>query len=119
MKQPLVLAIAVAIATGGGLAGCTRDAPATAAAATATEAPVEDAAARAARLTTLYAEYWEELLKLNPVQATFQGDPRYILGGPFPGSDLAQERGLALPLYHELTAADQARVAARLLALLP
>jgi len=77
MKQPLVLAIAVAIAAGGGLAGCNRDAPAQAAAATIAEVPAEDAAARAARLTTLYAEYWEELLKLNPIQATFQGDTRY------------------------------------------
>ncbi len=29
------------------------------------------------RLDRLYAEYWEETLKLNPIQATFQGDPRY------------------------------------------
>jgi len=77
MQQPLVLAIAIAIAAGGGLAGCNRDAPAQNAAAAVAEAPVEDAAARAARLTTLYAEYWEEVLKLNPVQATFQGDARY------------------------------------------
>lgn len=77
MKQPLVLAIAVAIAAGGGLAGCSRDAPAQAVAATVADVPVEDAAARAARLTTLYAEYWEEVLKLNPIQATFQGDARY------------------------------------------
>ncbi|MEO6103455.1 MAG: DUF885 family protein [Pseudoxanthomonas sp.] len=33
--------------------------------------------AKAAQLQKLYAEYWEEVLKLNPVQATFQGDPRY------------------------------------------
>ncbi|MCD9005367.1 DUF885 family protein [Luteimonas sp. XNQY3] len=77
MKQPHVLAIAVVLAAGSGLAGCTRDAPAQAAAATLAEVPAEDAAARAARLTTLYAEYWEELLKLNPIQATFQGDTRY------------------------------------------
>jgi len=32
---------------------------------------------RAARLNTLYAEFWEENLKLNPVSATFAGDPRY------------------------------------------
>jgi uncharacterized protein (DUF885 family) len=32
---------------------------------------------RAARLDQLYAEYWEENLKLNPVSATFAGDPRY------------------------------------------
>jgi uncharacterized protein (DUF885 family) len=32
---------------------------------------------RAARLNTLYSEYWEENLKLNPISATFAGDPRY------------------------------------------
>lgn len=77
MQQPLVLAIAIAIAAGGALVGCNRDAPAQTAAAPVAEAPVENAAARAARLTTLYAEYWEDVLKLNPVQATFQGDARY------------------------------------------
>ena len=77
MQQPLVLAIAVAITAAGGLAGCNRDAPAQTAAAAVAEVPIEDAAARATRLTALYAEYWEELLELNPIQATFQGDPRY------------------------------------------
>lgn len=33
--------------------------------------------AKGARLTKLYADYWEEVLKLNPIQATFQGDNRY------------------------------------------
>jgi uncharacterized protein (DUF885 family) len=32
---------------------------------------------RAAKLGTLYAQFWEENLKLNPVMATFAGDPRY------------------------------------------
>jgi uncharacterized protein (DUF885 family) len=32
---------------------------------------------KAARLNALYEQYWEETLKLNPIQATFQGDPRY------------------------------------------
>src|SRR6187200_2282867 len=32
---------------------------------------------RAADLNTMYAEFWEENLKLNPVSATFAGDPRY------------------------------------------
>ncbi|HEY5971330.1 MAG TPA: DUF885 family protein, partial [Pseudoxanthomonas sp.] len=32
---------------------------------------------KAARLDKLYEQYWEEVLKLNPVQATFQGDNRY------------------------------------------
>ncbi len=35
------------------------------------------AEAKAQRLDRLYAEFWEESLKLNPIQATFQGDPRY------------------------------------------
>ena len=32
---------------------------------------------RAQQLDRLYDEYWEETLKLSPLQATFQGDPRY------------------------------------------
>jgi uncharacterized protein (DUF885 family) len=32
---------------------------------------------RAAQLSTMYAEFWEENLKLNPLSATFAGDPRY------------------------------------------
>ena len=32
---------------------------------------------KATRLNALYEQYWEELLKLNPLQATFQGDNRY------------------------------------------
>lgn len=32
---------------------------------------------KAEQLQALYEQYWEELLKLNPVQATFQGDARY------------------------------------------
>jgi uncharacterized protein (DUF885 family) len=31
----------------------------------------------AARLNRLYAEFWEENLKLNPLTATYAGDPRY------------------------------------------
>ena len=30
-----------------------------------------------ARLNQLYADFWEENLKLNPLQATYAGDPRY------------------------------------------
>ncbi len=32
---------------------------------------------KAAKLKALYEQFWEETLQLNPVQATFQGDPRY------------------------------------------
>jgi uncharacterized protein (DUF885 family) len=46
-----------------------------------TAAPAAPAAAapqsKGQRLSALYDQYWEELLELNPVQATFQGDPRY------------------------------------------
>src|SRR6187397_872802 len=38
---------------------------------------VQAAESRAAQLNTLYDEFWEEYLKLNPVTATFAGDPRY------------------------------------------
>ena len=33
--------------------------------------------AKSAQLQKLYADFWEEGLKLNPIQATFQGDDRY------------------------------------------
>src|SRR5690349_19737488 len=38
---------------------------------------VHAAESRAAQLNALYAEFWEENLKMNPVTATFAGDPRY------------------------------------------
>ena len=44
---------------------------------TAAHAPAADAPAAAAQLNTMYAEFWEENLKLNPITATFAGDPRY------------------------------------------
>jgi uncharacterized protein (DUF885 family) len=40
-------------------------------------AAAQTAESKAQQLNRLYAEYWEETLKLNPIQATFQGDPRY------------------------------------------
>ncbi|WP_343226337.1 DUF885 domain-containing protein [Marilutibacter chinensis] len=33
--------------------------------------------AKAAKLDALYEQYWEEMLEMNPLAATFQGDPRY------------------------------------------
>jgi uncharacterized protein (DUF885 family) len=47
--------------------------PQTARAATVTQT----AESKAQQLNRLYAEYWEETLELNPIQATFQGDARY------------------------------------------
>ncbi|KAB8318535.1 DUF885 family protein [Tolypothrix campylonemoides VB511288] len=64
--RPLVLALALTLAAG-----------ATPAVAVTPATPVQPDAAKAKKLDALYEQYWEELLKLNPVQATFQGDPRY------------------------------------------
>ncbi|HVR81784.1 MAG TPA: DUF885 family protein [Luteimonas sp.] len=66
--RPLALALALTLAG------------AASAPAFATDTPPQAAAteqARAAKLNALYDQYWEEVLKLNPVQATFQGDTRY------------------------------------------
>ena len=69
------LAFAVALALGTAVAGCTT----TPAAGTTPQAAAaaEVAADKAAQLDALYAAYWEALLELNTLQATFQGDPRY------------------------------------------
>jgi uncharacterized protein (DUF885 family) len=68
VRVPALLALAIATALVGTVV---QPAPAQAAAAT------RPAETKAQRLDRLYAEYWEEVLKLNPIQATFQGDPRY------------------------------------------
>jgi uncharacterized protein (DUF885 family) len=67
---PAALALAVTIGLGG---AATLPAPALAAGQGATA----NDTAKAAKLNALYAEYWEDVLRLNPIQATFQGDPRY------------------------------------------
>ena len=66
---PRLLALALAVA----LAGCS----ATGSEPAATAIGAEEASTTAARLDALYARYWEERLELNPLAATFQGDPRY------------------------------------------
>ena len=68
----VLLAIAIAAAVAG-LAGI----PAPAHAAGGKAPPAATAESKAQTLNRLYGEYWEELLRLNPIQATFQGDPRY------------------------------------------
>ncbi len=71
--QPLALALCIA------LAGCAT-APASPPAPSPAEAAASEAAsaaAKASRLDQFYAAYWEEMLKMNPIQATFQGDNRY------------------------------------------
>ena len=64
----------LALALGIALAGCGASGTESPQAGSASSA---DASARAERLDSLYAAYWEERLELNPLAATFQGDPRY------------------------------------------
>ena len=64
----LCVALAAALASFATPALRAADAPAAATA---------PAAGKAAQLDKFYADYWEALLKLNPLQATFQGDNRY------------------------------------------
>ena len=54
-----------------------RPAAATQAKAKTAQRPAKKAETRAEQLQRLYAEYWDASLKLNPLQATFQGDPRW------------------------------------------
>ncbi|KQZ59923.1 MULTISPECIES: DUF885 family protein [unclassified Lysobacter] len=65
--RPLALALALTVAAAAIAPGHAAETPKAAA--------VDQA--KAAKLTALYGQYWEEVLKLNPVQATFQGDNRY------------------------------------------
>jgi uncharacterized protein (DUF885 family) len=74
-RRLIVLSLSLALAACGG-ADEAAQAPA-AAPAPAAQPAKPDATALAAQLETLYEEFWEEQLKLNPVQATFVGDPRY------------------------------------------
>jgi uncharacterized protein (DUF885 family) len=72
LAAALVAAMAGCASTPSADAGAS--ASAAAPASTSTQAPD---AAKAQRLNAMYEQYWEELLQLNPLQATFQGDPRY------------------------------------------
>ena len=74
--RPLVLALAVTLAACGSGEQVATPA-ADQAAATPAATPAVDPAAKAKQLDALYAEMWEENLKLNPIQATFIGDARY------------------------------------------
>src|SRR3546814_4097767 len=64
--RPLLLSLAIAATLTGVLAM-----PSPVSAQEAATAAVA-ASDKAARLDALYEQYWEELLKLNPLQATFQ-----------------------------------------------
>ncbi|MGN0858081.1 MAG: DUF885 domain-containing protein, partial [Stenotrophomonas sp.] len=67
--RPICLSVCLALAAG--LSACS---PAPEAASPAVAA---DSQSAAQRLNALYADFWEEGLKLNPLQATFQGDHRF------------------------------------------
>ena len=68
LRTRLVLAIAIATA----ISGC-----ATTGASMSAGGSHQIAESKAAQLDKLYQQFWEENLKLNPIQATFQGDNRY------------------------------------------
>lgn len=68
---PLTLAVALCLALPAFAAG-----PAPAAAAPAAPAAVS-VQTKGEKLKRLYEQFWEEQLKLNPLRATAQGDPRY------------------------------------------
>ena len=69
--RPLALALALAVTASAVPAIATPASGAT------TSATPSGQQAKAARLNAFYEQYWEELLKLSPLQATFQGDDRY------------------------------------------
>jgi len=73
----LSVALALALTACGDRDASTAPAAGTTAESTAAAAPAKDPAALAAELEAIYEEYFEEGLKLNPIQATFIGDTRY------------------------------------------
>lgn len=85
--RPILLGLAIAAA----LAGCSRT-PSTDTATPAEPVATQTAEAKATQLKQLYADYWEGYLKLNPIQATFQGDPRYNAELPDFGSATYREQ---------------------------
>ncbi|MGV8959039.1 MAG: DUF885 domain-containing protein [Stenotrophomonas sp.] len=70
--RPLALAVSLSVAAS--LTACSPSAPEGKAEGASSSAAQAD---KAQQLTATYADFWEETLKLNPVQATFQGDNRY------------------------------------------
>lgn len=88
MSIPLALASLAIVLTLAGCAGTSairRDAAMAAGQNQATEN-------KTATLNALYARYWDELLRINPLQATFQGDHRYNDQLPDFGSAEFRER---------------------------
>jgi len=67
----------------------------------------DDASSRAAQLTRLYADYWEQNLRLNPLQATQVGDKRYNDRLP---NTLAPQHRKALKAFHAKWLARATRI---------
>lgn len=76
--------------------------------AVASEAPaaVSEASGKAKELDRLYAEYWEESLKLSPLSATYVGDPRY--NDQLPNTYTAEYRAKTLAFNQRWLARIQA-----------
>lgn len=76
-----VLTTAISISLAIVLAGCGAPTSSTdgsaSSTASATSTAAQPATDKAAKLTQVYADYWEAYLQLHPLMATFQGDPRY------------------------------------------
>jgi uncharacterized protein (DUF885 family) len=75
--NPNVRSALLVVAITAALGGCQTPAPTRADDPVASTTTVQPADDKAQKLNALYAEYWEEYLELNPLQATFQGDARY------------------------------------------
>jgi uncharacterized protein (DUF885 family) len=76
-RLPSLATATLALALAAALGGCTSLPAAQAQPASAPAVGATAAASKAERLDALYEQFWEELLAMNPLQATFQGDPRY------------------------------------------
>lgn len=76
--------------------------------AVASEAPaaLSEASGKAKELDRLYAEYWEESLKLSPLSATYVGDPRY--NDQLPNTYAAEYRAQTLAFNQRWLARVQA-----------
>ena len=110
-KTILALSIALVItACGKDDASTTATAPAATAESAAPAKPVASAEESAKQLNGIYEAYFEESLKLNPVQATFLGDKRYNDQLPnFLGAEYReQSRALAQKYLDQVAAIDPA-----------
>jgi uncharacterized protein (DUF885 family) len=76
-RLPSLATATLALALAAALGGCTSMPASQAQPASGATTAATQASSKAERLDALYEQFWEELLAMNPLQATFQGDPRY------------------------------------------